>query len=255
MGKASSWSSANAVNDQRSPEGYKIWFLAETTHIPILRRFASTIFSLVVTSACLFGSAGRLDWPNAWVLLGITVVASIAITALLWHKTELLAERSNVKAGKSWDKVIVGFAVLLGPMATWLTAGLDTRFHWSDGMSPASFVAGVVIGLLSAALGGWAMNANQFFSSVVRIQKDRGHVVVAGGPYRFVRHPGYSGMAAFILATPLILNSRWAFVPAIATAAVMVLRTALEDRTLHNELPGYADYARKVKFRLLPPIW
>ena len=213
------------------------------------------VFSVAITSVCLFGSAGRLDWLNAWVLLGLNFVASIATTALLWRNPELLAERSNIKAGERWDKAIVGIVVLLGPVATWITAGLDTRFHWSDGMPPLAFIGGVVVAVLAAALIAWAMRSNKFFSSVVRIQKDRGHVVVRGGPYRFVRHPGYTGMSVFTLATPLILNSRWAFAPAMATAAVTVLRTALEDRTLHNELDGYADYARRVKYKLVPAIW
>lgn len=189
------------------------------------------------------------------MLLGLNFAASLTSTALLSRNPELLAERSNVKAGKSWDKPLVGFMVLVGPVATWITAGLDTRFHWSDAMPTSGFLAGLAVAVLSAALIAWAMHSNQFFSSVVRIQKDRGHVVVASGPYRFVRHPGYTGMAAFTLATPLILNSRWALVPAVVTAAVAALRTALEDRTLQNELEGYADYARKVRYRLLPPIW
>jgi protein-S-isoprenylcysteine O-methyltransferase Ste14 len=167
----------------------------------------------------------------------------------------LLAERSNIKAGKSWDKPIVGVVVLLGPMATWITAGLDTRFHWSNDMPTLAFVTGVVVAVLAAALVALAMRANKFFSSVVRIQKDRGHVVVTGGPYRFVRHPAYAGISAFTLATPLILNSRWAFVPAVVTASMSVLRTILEDRTLHKELDGYADYSRRVKYKLAPTIW
>jgi protein-S-isoprenylcysteine O-methyltransferase Ste14 len=99
------------------------------------------------------------------------------------------------------------------------------------------------------------MLSNKFFSSVVRIQKDRGHTVVAGGPYRFIRHPGYTGMSAFTLATPLILNLLWALVPAAATAALTLLRTLLEDRTLHNELDGYSDYARRVRYKLMPGFW
>lgn len=229
--------------------------LGESVQIPILRRFVPVVFSVAITSVCLFGSVGRLDWLNAWVLLGLNFVASIVTTALLWRNPELLAERSNIKAGKSWDKAVVGIVVLLGPMATWITAGLDTRFHWSDGMPPLAFIVGVAVAVLAAALIAWAMRSNKFFSSVVRIQKDRGHVVVTGGPYRFVRHPGYTGMSVFTLATPLILNSRWAFAPAMATAATAVLRTALEDRTLHNELDGYADYARRVKYKLVPVIW
>ena len=223
--------------------------------ISILRRFVPVIFSLAITSACLFGSAGRLDWPNAWVLLGLNFAASLASMLLLWNNPELLSERGNVKAGKSWDKAIAGVTVLLGPMATWITAGLDWRFHWSEGMPPAAFSTGVAIAILAAALVAWAMRSNTFFSAVVRIQKDRGHVVVSGGPYRSVRHPGYTGMSAFTLATPLILDSRWALVPAVATAAVTVLRTALEDRTLHNELEGYAGYARRVKHKLALAIW
>ena len=229
--------------------------LGGSVPIPILRRFVPVVFSVAITSVCLFGSVGRLDWLNAWVLLGLNFVASIVTTALLWRYPELLAERSNIKAGKSWDKAIVGIVVLLGPVATWITAGLDTRFHWSDGMPPLAFIGGVVVAVLAAALIAWAIRSNKFFSSVVRIQKDRGHVVVTGGPYRFLRHPGYTGMSVFTLATPLILNSRWAFAPAMATAATAVLRTALEDRTLHDELDGYADYARRVKYKLVPVIW
>jgi protein-S-isoprenylcysteine O-methyltransferase Ste14 len=224
-------------------------------HISILRRFVPVIFSLAITSACLFGSVGRLDWSNAWVLLGLNCAASMATIALLWRNPELLAERSNIKAGKSWDKVIVAITVLLGPVATWITAGLDTRFHWSDGMPRLEFIVGVVVAMLAAALVAWAMRSNKFFSSVVRIQKDRGHFVVTDGPYRFVRHPGYTGMSAFTLVTPLILNSRWALAPAVATAAITVLRSVLEDRTLHNELDGYAEYARRVKYKLVPAIW
>ena len=221
----------------------------------ILKRFVPLFFSLAITSVCLFGSAGRLDWSNAWVLLGLNFAASLASSVLMWRNPELLAERSNVKAGKSWDKAIVAVVVLLGPVATWITAGLDLRFHWSESMTSEAFIAGVVVAVLAAVLIAWAMRSNKFFSSVIRIQKDRGHVVVSGGPYRFMRHPGYTGIAAFTLATPLILNSRWAFVPAVVTAAMSVLRTVLEDRTLHNELNGYADYARRVKYKLVPAIW
>ena len=220
-----------------------------------VKRFLPIVFSLVITSACLFGSAGRLDWPNAWILLGINFAASLSSTVLLSRNPGLLAERSNVKAGISWDKPIMAIAVLLGPVATWITAGLDNRFNWTDRMPSPAVLAGVVVAALSAALVAWAMRSNSFFSSVVRIQEDRGHVVVTSGPYCFVRHPGYTGMSAFTLATPLILNSRWAFVPAVVSAAASWLRTVLEDRTLRNELEGYADYARRVKYRLAPLIW
>jgi protein-S-isoprenylcysteine O-methyltransferase Ste14 len=211
------------------------------------------LFSLAITGGCLFGSAGRLDWSNGWVLLGLSLASGLAFTA--GRSPELAAERRNIKGGKSWDKILVGITVLLGPMAMWITAGLDDRFRWSSSMSWLASATGVAAAMLGAALIVWAMRSNRFFSSVVRIQKDRGHTVVEGGPYRFIRHPGYAGMSAFILATPLILGSYWAFAPAAATAAVTVLRTAMEDWTLHNELDGYGDYARRVRYRLLPAIW
>lgn len=221
----------------------------------VLKHLLPLLFSLAITSACLFGSAGRLNWWNAWVLLGLNVAASTVSTVLLWSNPELYKERSNVRAGKSWDKAIVPVVVLLGPMAIWITAGLDARFLWSRRMTLPAVAAGVLLAVLSAVLIAWAMRTNKFFSAVVRIQKDRGHTVVTGGPYRFVRHPGYVGIAAFTLATPFILNSRWALLPAVLTASATVLRTYLEDRTLRTELEGYPGYARKVKYRLVPLIW
>lgn len=213
------------------------------------------IINLVAMAACLFGSAGRVDWLNGWVLIGLSLLTGVAATAVVWRDPQLVAERRNLQAGEAWDKAIVGFVVLLGPAATWITAGLDVHHHWSSGL-PAAAVAG---GVLGAVLGGvllaWAMGSNRFFSSVVRLQRDRGQTVVTGGPYRFVRHPGYAGSALFMLATPLILGSPWAFLPAAITVAVMVLRTALEDRMLQRGLDGYAAYAQSVKSRLIPFVW
>jgi len=209
--------------------------------------------SLAITAVSLFASARRLNWWNAWILLGLSLVAGLAFT--LGRSPELSAERRNIKAGKNWDKVIVSITVLLGPAAMWITAGLDDRFHWSNRMFSLAAPIGVAVALLGTALSAWAMRSNRFFSSVVRIQKDRGHTVVSDGPYRFIRHPGYAGMSAFTLATPLILGSYWAFAPAAGTAAITALRTVLEDRTLHDELEGYKDYAREVRYKLLPGIW
>ena len=221
--------------------------------LPNVKQLVSIGFSLTITGGCLFGSAGRVDWWNAWVLLGLSLVTGLAFTA--GRNPELDAERRNIKAGKNWDKALTGITVLLGPMAMWITAGLDERFHWSKGMSYAGFSAGLAAAMLGAGLTAWAMRSNKFFSAVVRIQKDRGHTVVDGGPYRFIRHPGYTGMAVFTLATPLILGSYWALLPAAATVSVMVLRTIMEDLTLRNELVGYTDYASRVRYRLLPAIW
>jgi len=228
---------------------------AQARPTPGWKKFLPIVFSLTITSLCLFASAGRFSWPNAWVLLGIHLCASVASSSLLHRDPALLAERSNTKAGKNWDKPIVLCVVLLGPVATWITAGLELRWQGERAQQPVFLVAAIVVALLAAALIAWAMRVNRFFSAVVRIQTDRGHQVVSSGPYAFVRHPGYTGMALFTLLTPVILNSRWAFVPAGITALLTVVRTALEDRTLQRELPGYADYAARVKSRLVPLVW
>lgn len=222
---------------------------------PALKQFVSLVFSFLVTAACLFGSVGSFNWPNAWLLLSINFAAGLAALVVLWRSPDLVAERSNMKAGKSWDKPLVFIVVLLGPAATWITSGLDVRFHWSQdlGLPWVAFAAVVAGG--AAMWIAWAMRVNRFFSSVVRIQKDRRHTVVSSGPYSVIRHPGYFGMALFTLLTPLILNSRFAFIPAVITVAVWVLRTAIEDRTLRSELDGYQEYSTRVKYRLLPFFW
>jgi protein-S-isoprenylcysteine O-methyltransferase Ste14 len=190
-------------------------------HHAVVKQLVSVCFSLTITAVCLFGSAGRLDWSNAWALLGLSLLTGLAFT--VGRDPELTAERRNVKAGKGWDKVLIGITVLLGPMAVWITAGLDNRFHWSNGMYSLTFAVGLAAAVLAAALIAWAMRSNRFFSSVVRIQKERGHTVVDGGPYRFIRHPGYAGMSVFTLVTPLILGSYWALAPSAATALAIVL--------------------------------
>ena len=122
-------------------------------------------------------------------------------------------------------------------------------------MPPAIQIAALVIAALGYALGTWSMAANAFFSTVVRVQEDRDHAVATAGPYHYVRHPGYAGSFAFELATPILLGSLWALVPGGLAALLLVIRTALEDRTLHNELDGYEAYAKRVRYRLLPGLW
>jgi len=101
----------------------------------------------------------------------------------------------------------------------------------------------------------WAMSANAYLSTMVRIQDDRGHQVVTTGPYRYVRHPMYVGTIFFGLCMPLFLGSWWTFVPCGLIVILFIIRTALEDRTLRDELPGYAEYAERVRYRLLPGVW
>jgi protein-S-isoprenylcysteine O-methyltransferase Ste14 len=134
-------------------------------------------------------------------------------------------------------------------------AGLDVRFGWSPPMSLALHLVGVLGFVLGWALVLWATASNAFFSTTVRIQQERGHTLQTGGPYQFVRHPGYAGGIIYQLATPLLLGSWWAFMPMLLSVPLYVARTTLEDRLLHDELDGYPAYARQVRFRLLPGVW
>jgi protein-S-isoprenylcysteine O-methyltransferase Ste14 len=119
---------------------------------------------------------------------------------------------------------------------------------------PAKIIALVII-LAGNALGSYALFENRFFSGIVRIQTERGHQVISTGPYRWMRHPGYAGVLLLYLATPIFLDSRWAFLPALFLTVVLLIRTNLEDKALQNELEGYWAYANRVRYRLLPGVW
>jgi protein-S-isoprenylcysteine O-methyltransferase Ste14 len=222
----------------------------------IIRRLLQLGVFILIQAAILFGAAGRLNWRAAWAYLAI-YLGMIAVNAvvLLPRDPELIAERGQIKAdAKGWDKALslVYAGCALGILAV---AGLDVRFKWLPQIARALQWTGVGILMVSWGLASWAMVSNRFFSSVVRIQKDRGHTVVTGGPYRFVRHPGYVGGILSALGAPLLLGSWSAFIPAALLICVIVVRTALEDRTLQDELEGYKDYAGRVRYRLLPGVW
>jgi len=155
---------------------------------------------------------------------------------------------------EKWDKLVSGLLTLPW-FALYIVSGLDIRFGLSLELATWIHISGLVIFILGNALVSWAMISNIYFSTAVRIQYDRGHHVSIGGPYRFMRHPGYVGMIIYLLATPLILGSIWAFIPASLTGILFIIRTAFEDNTLKNKLEGYKEYAERVKYRLIPGIW
>ena len=204
--------------------------------------------------AFLFIAAGRLDWPMAWVYTAISAVDAILL--LLIVSPELMRERTHPKAdAKAWDRVFARLTGPLGSTVILVVAGLDKRFGWSAQVPLAVQFVGLAAFLCGMGLMTWAMAVNNYFSLVVRIQKDRGHTAVTGGPYRYVRHPGYVGGIMFQLGTPLLLGSLWTLIPAGLTALLLVVRTALEDRTLLNELEGYRGYAQQTRYRLVPGVW
>ena len=208
-------------------------------------------------AAVLMVSAGRWDWVMGWLYVAIFLLFD-ASTALVVapRNPELLIERSRSQKGvKNWDKLVMPLAAGLLPMASWIVAGLNERWGWLPEVGAALQAAAIAVTIAGHGLIVWAMGANAYFSAVVRIQTERGHAVATGGPYRFVRHPGYVGAILFNLAVPLMLGSWWALIPGGAAAMFYIARTALEDRALQDELAGYAEYARRVPYRLVPGIW
>jgi len=209
-----------------------------------------------VFMALIFVAAGTLNWPRLWFFLGFYVVTTSAF--MLWLKKRdpgLLKERMTVKKDvKSWDKAIIRvYTVIL--LIMFLIAPLDAiRFHWSRVPAVVQWLAFTGI-LLSWMIVFWAFRENAFLSGFVRIQTDRSHTVCTTGPYRFVRHPMYLAVILAILSLPLFLGSLYALIPAALASALFVLRTSLEDQTLRKELPGYADYAAKVRSKLIPRVW
>ena len=221
----------------------------------ILSRFGAIVFMLTVEAAILFLAAGRLDWIWAWIFIGINLaVVLVNGTILMRTNPEMVAERGRPKEVKNWDKAVSGLWALAQYLAVPLVAGLDARFGWTRGFGILWNIAGAAVFTAGMALFGWAMITNAYFSTAARIQSDRGQTVCRDGPYRFVRHPGYSGTVLQSVGTSFLLGSIWALIPAGAAAACMVARTVLEDRMLQNELPGYRDFVREVPHRLVPGV-
>ena len=198
------------------------------------------------------------DWWEAWVFAFINIAGfavSRALAAL--RNPDLLAERAQFMGHENvmpWDKILAPLSVLGGALIL-VVAGLDELFNWSPAFSLPVKLAALCIILAGYLLGSYALIENRFFSGMVRIQNERGHQVISSGPYRWIRHPGYTGAIWSYLATPLFLDSIWAFIPAGFLVIIVTIRTNLEDRALHNELDGYGEYANSVRYRLLPGIW
>ena len=198
-------------------------------------------------------------WWEAWVYALIGILGFIVSRVLAARRhPDLLAERARFmqhENTKPWDHVLARLVGLGGALIP-LIAGLDARYAWPgvDFSMTAEIIALIPV-LAGFALGAWALMENRFFSGVVRIQKERGHQVVSTGPYAWVRHPGYAGALLTNWFIPILLDSLWTFLPVALLTIVLLIRTDLEDRTLKRELPGYKEYARKTRFRLLPGIW
>ncbi|HVN55232.1 MAG TPA: isoprenylcysteine carboxylmethyltransferase family protein [Anaerolineaceae bacterium] len=220
-----------------------------------INRIIQVLGFLLVTGGILFACAGRLAWIEAWVFLSI-YLAGVLLNGLwtLRHDPGLINERGRIGPNaKSWDKIIgLIYTVLL--LGTMIVSGLDARFGWSTAPLWVKIIGGIGVAL-SLGMTFWVMTANTFLSSIVRIQDDRGHQTVTQGPYQFVRHPMYAGLLFMFWSIPLLLGSWSALIPSALNTILFVVRTALEDRTLQAELPGYKEYVQQVRCRLIPGIW
>lgn len=219
----------------------------------IAKRIATVLFWFFVESVLLFVSAGTIKWLWAWVLIG-AYLCLLVINSFIMPR-EVIEERGRKKENvKKWDRVLTGLGAI--PMiGVYIVAGLDFRFHWSAEPGTGVHVISLLVFLLGFMFTTWAMMSNRFFSTMVRLQTDRGHAVATGGPYRFVRHPGYVGFIITAMTLPLILGSLYGLIPGALSCVFLIIRTALEDRTLQKELEGYTEYAKRVRYRLLPYVW
>lgn len=224
----------------------------------VARYLVRETMGTVLAGVALFWAAGTVAWTMGWVVLGIYAAWVGAMAAVLIAlQPELIAERLGPKKGsKDWDMVIL--AVLgMANLARLVVAGLDFRNGWTAaGTIPVALMAlAAVVAAAGYALFVWATASNAFFAQTVRLQQERGQRVATGGPYRFVRHPGYAGALLFELFAPLALGSVWAIVPSAIGVVALLVRTGMEDRTLRSELTGYSEYAAATRFRLVPGVW
>lgn len=222
-----------------------------------LRVYGQWIVVTVMVGVVLLASAGRLDLPMFWAYLAVHSGAQLAMTLLVFRrKRDLLEERQKPGEGaKAWDRRLLRVYALF-TLLLFVVAGMDVgRLHWSDTV-PMWLQAAALVGFaLAFAFNIWAMAVNDFYSRIVRVQKDRGQQVVSEGPYRFVRHPSYVGSIVAWACAALALGSWLGLVPAALTAATITLRTALEDKALQEELEGYKAYTGQTRYRLLPGVW
>ena len=223
----------------------------------IAKLLLQNLIWIVAMGALLFVPAGTLHWPAAWVFLG--TMAILGISAGLWlARTDpaLLAERMRPMMQSSQPLADKKFMLAFGFVALiwFLAIGLDRRHHASD-VPLALQALGFAMLLFSTGFILWLMRENSFAAPVIKLQTERGHRVVSTGPYAWVRHPMYSGTVLFFVGAPLLLGSWWGVAMAPLFAVLFAIRAGIEERALIAGLPDYADYAARVRYRLLPGLW
>ena len=223
------------------------------------RQWTGLVVVYLLIPLVLFICGGDPGWWQAWLYAMLILVSGIG--GRMWAELRhpgLTAERQNIESiqnAKGWDKVLAPLMAVSVVFPMVIVAGLDHRFNWSPEFPLWLSMVGFILIAFGYAFAAWALAENRFFSSVVRIQTDRGHVVCDTGPYRFVRHPSYAGSILPLFGIVLALGSVWTLIPAAVATIIGVVRTALEDQTLQEELSGYRDYTQRVRYRLIPGIY
>lgn len=224
---------------------------------PLLYRWTVQLFAVpLVRAGLMFLAAGRVDWLWGWIYAALHLLAA---QLAFWGVRDpaLIAEREQSAARSvTWDRWLAPLATgLLGPVLA-IVAGLDVgRYRFTPALAGGWHLLGGALSVLAVLGLVWAMRVNPFFSGHVRVQSERGHAVIATGPYAWLRHPGYFALLAGTLGSLLLLGSLWACLPALIGALALIARTYYEDRLLRRALPGYAAYAARVRYRLLPGVW
>jgi protein-S-isoprenylcysteine O-methyltransferase Ste14 len=223
------------------------------------RHWVRLVVVYLLVPLVLLICGGDLGWWQAWLYSLLILAAGIG--GRMWAEQRhpgLMAERQNIENiqnAKAWDKVLAPLMAVSIVFPMVIVAGLDHRYNWSPEFPLWQIVLGFILISLGYAFAACDLAENRFVSSVVRIQTERGHVVCDTGPYRFVRHPGYAGNILPLFGIVLALGSIWTLIPAAVATIITVIRTVLEDQTLREELPGYGDYVRRVRYRLIPGIY
>jgi protein-S-isoprenylcysteine O-methyltransferase Ste14 len=217
------------------------------------------IFTYLLIPLILLVCGGDFGWWQAWVYSVLIFAAGIGgrILAEKRHPGILVERATSEKTlnAKPWDKMLSPLMAISLTFPLVIVAGLDHRYGWTPPVPAWLSIPGLVLIALGYAFAAWALIENRFFSSTVHIQTDRGHSVCDRGPYRIVRHPGYAGNLLALPGMVLAFGSVWMLIPGAAALIIAVIRTALEDRTLQEELPGYQEYAQRVRYRLFPGIY
>jgi protein-S-isoprenylcysteine O-methyltransferase Ste14 len=231
--------------------------MGEGTGALIAKLLLQNLLWIAGMGALLCLAAGTLHWPAMWVFLATVAISGVA--GGLWlARTDPAELAERMLPVMQADQPAADKAFILAFGATslvWFMAmGLERRVHASL-MPPALPALGLAMLLASTGFILWVMRENSFAAPVVKVQADRGHHVVSTGPYALVRHPMYSGAVLFCIGTALLLGSWWGVLISPLFAVLFAVRTGIEERALVADLPGYADYAERVRYRLLPGVW